>query len=304
MTQLRASNQSPEEPRVAVVIPCFNDGATLRESIESVLAQGEPCELVVIDDGSSESRTLAVLEEISSEGVRVLRQENGGPGAARNHGVSATSAPYVIPLDADDRLAPGAVTALADALDADASLALSWGDVVFFGDQTGLMRKADTLDPWLITYVNELPIATLVRRQALVGVGGWRARGYEDWALWMALAERGARGRRVPIPALEYRVQHGRNGSRDFADHQRLNDELRRLHAGLYARRRTAWRRSDAPLVLRLTLPVIERLPLSARRTQAILWLAGDAAYGRLRKTSRVRIARRLSPSRRRAARE
>jgi len=281
------------QPRVAVLIPCFDDGATILEAIESVESQGESCEVVVIDDGSRDEPTLALLEELAGRGVRVLRQENAGPGAARNRGLEATSAPYVLALDADDRLPAGAVMALADTLDADPSLALAWGDVEVFGDWAGPMRKADTLDPWLITYINEIPIAALVRRQELVPVGGWRARRCEDWSLWMSLAERGTRGVRIPKATLEYRVHGERNGSRDFADLLRVNDELRRLHQGLYRRRRATWRTSDAPLLLRLTLPVLERLPLvSPQRKKALSWLAADVAYRRLGTTAPVRLAR------------
>jgi len=113
-------------------------------------------------------------------------------------GVEATSADYVFPLDADDRLLPGALSALADKLDANPGLALVWGDYQLFGTRHYLQRTADTLDRWQITYQNDLPASALVRRSALLAAGGWELRGgYEDWDLWMALAERGERGARV-----------------------------------------------------------------------------------------------------------
>src|SRR5436190_12269548 len=103
--------------RVAVVVPCFNDGATLRETLGSLRDQ-EAHELVVVDDGSDDPATLETLRALEDEGVRIVRRENGGLSAARMTGVEATAAPYVFPLDADDALAPGALAALADALEA------------------------------------------------------------------------------------------------------------------------------------------------------------------------------------------
>src|ERR1700693_221016 len=97
--------------RVAVVVPCHNDGETLPETVRSVLAQ-EPTELVGVDDGSGDPGTTAVMQQLEEEGVRVVRQENRGPAEARMAGVRVTSAPYVFPLDADDVLLPGALTAL------------------------------------------------------------------------------------------------------------------------------------------------------------------------------------------------
>src|SRR5712691_7353690 len=97
--------------RVAVVIACFDDGATLREAVDSARAQ-EPVELVVVDDGSTDAGTLDVMRGLEAEGVLVVHQPNAGLPAARMAGVHATSAPYVSPLDADDELVPGALGAL------------------------------------------------------------------------------------------------------------------------------------------------------------------------------------------------
>src|SRR5207248_2059881 len=115
-------------PRIAVVVPCFDDGETLVEAVASLEGQ-EAHELVVVDDGSSEPRTLDVLAELERGGVRVVHRPNGGLSAARMSGVESTTAPYVLPLDADDALAPGSLATLADALDADPGAVMAWGDV-------------------------------------------------------------------------------------------------------------------------------------------------------------------------------
>ncbi|MGH3995429.1 MAG: glycosyltransferase family 2 protein, partial [Pseudonocardiaceae bacterium] len=118
--------------RTAVIVPCYEDGDTLQETVASVRDQ-EPCELVVVDDGSQAPETLRILEELESAGVTVVRQENRGVSAARMKGVAVTSAPYVFPLDADDTLVPGALTSLADVLDARPDLAAVWGFTEVFG---------------------------------------------------------------------------------------------------------------------------------------------------------------------------
>ena len=69
-------------PRVAVVVPCFNDGSTLHETLDSLEGQ-EPHELVVVDDGSTDPETLRVFEQLEERGVRVARRANGGLSAAR-----------------------------------------------------------------------------------------------------------------------------------------------------------------------------------------------------------------------------
>jgi glycosyltransferase involved in cell wall biosynthesis len=249
-------------PRVAVIVPCFNDGATLPETLASFEGQ-EPHELVVVDDGSNEPETLRVLAELESSGVRVVHRENGGLSAARMTGVDATESPYVLPLDADDELLPGALAALADALDASPQAALAWGDIDVWGELEARLAVARSLDPWLLTYLNDVPVASLLRRSALLEAGGWAmGSGYEDWDLWLALAERGFTGVHVPRPTLRYRRRSGRMLDDCTPRHGELYAKLRSRHPELFAARRANRRRSTAPLRAKVALPLVEALPL------------------------------------------
>jgi glycosyltransferase involved in cell wall biosynthesis len=273
-----------------VIIPCFDDGATLREAVDSAREQERIDELVVVDDGSRDAATLAVFESLEGDGVRVVHRQNGGLGRARMTGVEVTTSEYLFPLDADDRLRPGALAALGRALDADPSLSLVWGDYELFGERSFRQQTADELDGWQITYQNDLPASALVRRQALLAAGGWELRGgYEDWDLWMALAERGARGRRIPIVAYDYR-QHGRRMLADSAErHLEILRQLRQRHPQLFRNRRTAWRTSNAPMPLRLALPLLAAMPLTP--TQRRL-LGGAANHLARRRGARLLLAR------------
>jgi glycosyltransferase involved in cell wall biosynthesis len=246
--------------RVAVVIPCFDDGATIGEAVAS-LGGEEPHELVVVDDGSTDKATLRVLDALESGGVRLIRQENAGLSAARMAGVRATSAHYVFPLDADDLLVAGALGALADALDRDPEAKLAWGDVEIFGDFEGSVAGARSFDPWHLTYVSEIPVASLLRRDALLQAGGWQLRGYEDWDLWMAFAERGWGGVYVGRAVIRHR-QHGRRLAGSMLDSfGAVYARLRDRHRPLFEARRANWLRSDAPWRARLLFPLITALP-------------------------------------------
>src|SRR6059058_1411657 len=91
-----------EAPRIAVIVPCFNDGELVAEAVSSVIER-EPVELVVVDDASSDAGTADVLDRLRREGVPVVRHaRNLGLPAARMTGLRASSAPFVFPLDADD----------------------------------------------------------------------------------------------------------------------------------------------------------------------------------------------------------
>lgn len=89
------------EPCLAVVIPCFNEIATVERVIDRVLASPYTQEIVVVDDGSTDG-TREVLEKIDHPRVRVLLQaRNQGKGAALRRGFSEAQAPFVVVQDAD-----------------------------------------------------------------------------------------------------------------------------------------------------------------------------------------------------------
>lgn len=102
---------------VSVIIPTYNRADLLPDSIGSVLAQDyKDIEVVVVDDGSSDN----TREVVCAYGppVRYCRQENAGESAARNLGILSSVGDYLMFLDSDDKLLPGAVAKLAATLDA------------------------------------------------------------------------------------------------------------------------------------------------------------------------------------------
>jgi GT2 family glycosyltransferase len=107
------------EPQVAVVIPSWNSADLLPALLDSIAASGEEVELLVVDNGSRDG-TLELLRgrEVEHMGL----PENVGFATAMNLGAAATSAPFVLGLNADTVLAPGAIGLLAAALVADPRL--------------------------------------------------------------------------------------------------------------------------------------------------------------------------------------
>lgn len=267
---------------IAVVIPCFNDGEMLESAVASAETQDAEPEIVLVDDGSTDPATLVLLQQFDRRGIHVIRQPNQGPAPARMAGVRATDAEYVFALDADDMLAPGGLSRLGDVLDRHPEAAAAWGAVQAFGEVEYVGdRSPPALDPWEITFQNHLPIGSLYRRSALLDVGGWNfPGGYEDWDLWMSLAEQGGKGIGIPDVVACYRVQRGRRLSRSSRRHAERYVKLRARHPLLFAERRRNWQSSPAPMVVKLTLPAIEALPLSSSRKRMIGSAVVHLAYG------------------------
>ncbi len=115
-SNISVGTSSARTPRLAVIVTCWNYADYVVDAIESVIKQGRrDCELVVIDDGSTDNSWV----EICRMGVRAYRTENGGQRLACLRGLRETTAPFVLFLDADDELLPGALTEILSRLDED-----------------------------------------------------------------------------------------------------------------------------------------------------------------------------------------
>ena len=95
----------PTGPLVSVIIPAYNAGPYIADTLESALGQTYPHrEIIVVDDGSTDDTERRVEPYLRQ--IRYIRQENGGEGKARNRGLRAATGDYIALLDADDLLLP------------------------------------------------------------------------------------------------------------------------------------------------------------------------------------------------------
>ena len=159
----------------------------------------------------------------------------------------------MFPLDADDVLEPGALAEMADRLEAFPGAAFAWGDYAVFGSQSGRYRSPDEWLPWTLTYVNPYPVSSLFRRSTLEAVGGWRARDYEDWDLWLRLVGLGLGGIHVDRVVYRRRLADSRQLATDRADHQRVFAEIQARNRDVFARR-AELRASERPAAWKLAV--------------------------------------------------
>lgn len=193
---------------VSIVIPTFNDDpGHLREAVASALGQTVPVEVVVVDDGSDQPVTV--------DRVRVIRQDNAGVAAARNHGIRATSGEIIICLDADDALSPTyaaeAVYALADpgvTVVSPAKVCKFGADDAVWADE----RRDYTLPDF--AQRSRVAVTSAFRRRDWETAGGYdespamRCGGHEDHEWWVRLLGTvGGRTTTMPTAVLHYRVR-------------------------------------------------------------------------------------------------
>ena len=94
-------------PEISIVIPAYNAGPYLIDSITSVINQSFTLwELIVVDDGSTDNTAEIVNPFLTDERITLIRQTNKGVSAARNAGIKAARGRFITFLDADDYYYP------------------------------------------------------------------------------------------------------------------------------------------------------------------------------------------------------
>ena len=123
--------------KLSVIIPCYNHGAFLEETIQSVV-QSDPeriCEIIVINDGSSDSKTLDVLTKLKNEKLTVIDQENLGLAGARNKGIEISSCDYLLILDSDNKIRRDFILKFTDLQSSGVSFDMLHGNAEYFGER-------------------------------------------------------------------------------------------------------------------------------------------------------------------------
>ena len=196
-----------QQPLVSIIMPCWNSGKYIEESIASALAQTYPnIELIIADDGSDDEKTRAILETLDDPRIRVLHLEHGGPSAARNAAIQAANGTYILPLDSDDLIDPPYLAEAVDVLERDAAVGLVYCNTELFEAETGTWDLSHvTIEQLLVN--NAIPVTTVFRKADFDRVGGYapELRYFEDWDLWLSILGLGRRPFCLPKTYFHYR---------------------------------------------------------------------------------------------------
>ncbi len=196
-------------PKVSVVIPCYNQGKYLDETVESVLNQiYQDFEIIIVDDGSTEDFTKKLLHNYQKPKTRVIHTDNQGLASARNRGIKEAKGEYILPLDSDDKIGKEYLEEAVKILAEYPDIGIVYCEAVHFGSKDGiLVLPKYSLETLLIG--NIIFASAFFRKEHWEKVGGYNINmvyGWEDWDFWLSLIELGLKVYRIPKILFYYRI--------------------------------------------------------------------------------------------------
>jgi glycosyltransferase involved in cell wall biosynthesis len=202
---------SPERPLVSIVIPSFNQGRFIRETIQSCLDQDyRPIEVLVLD-GASKDDTVAVLQSFDAAELQWWSEPDRGVVDGVNKGLAKARGDIITIQSSDDVFLPGAIAAMVEALLAKPDAGLAYGDVELIDAESQLIGQDVQGDFDFCAYLGRLQYipqpGTCFTRAAYSTIGSWRdSVSYAaDADFWMRIASRFAA---IHVPRLVARYRY------------------------------------------------------------------------------------------------
>ncbi len=204
-------------PAFSVVVPAYDATRTLPSTLRSVLAQTyAEFELIVVDDGSAEPLEPLVASVCGGDPrVRVIRQRNAGPAAARNTGIRSAAADLVSVLDSDDLYMPEYLSSVRAALQRSPEAGIAFTDCWILNGESKRIYRETGLSTYgvdatelsgeellqALLALNFITASTVtIRKRAVEEAGGYatQLQGSEDYDLWLRIAAAGFGAVRPP----------------------------------------------------------------------------------------------------------
>lgn len=184
---------SKEKPLISVIVPFYNDGAHITQTIYSILNQTFPLfELFIINDGSTDRESIEKLKEIEllDSRIKVFHKENTGVSKTRDYGAkqASESSKYFVFCDSDDLLEPNYLELCFLSLETHPNA--GWAYTNSVGFESMEYEWNCHFDSEIMKYDNLLVLIAMIRKDVFWEVNGFSLEGknmYEDWNLWLKL---------------------------------------------------------------------------------------------------------------------
>lgn len=218
-------NYEGEKDLLSVVIPYYNLGNVLPETIESIKeSEYKDYEIIIVNDGSTDKESVDILKNYENDNqIRIINIENKGLANARNVGAEAARGEFVAFIDADDKIDKTFYRRAIDILHQYSNVSYVYSWVQYFEGSQGVWPTFNIHIPYLLC-ANMLAAYSVIRKNDFLNFGKNRIEmeyGMEDYDGWVSLAEHGYLGVSIPEKLNLYRVRKD-SMSRSFNKKMRI----------------------------------------------------------------------------------
>lgn len=227
-------------PKISIIVPCYNGAKYIRETLDCLQKQTiEEWECIIVNDGSTDN-SLEILKEYAEKDSRYkyIDKKNEGPAIARNTAIAASSGKYILPLDADDLIAPSYANKAIDYLEEHPKCKLVYCKARFFGDRNDTVQLP-VYNFHELPYENSIFCSCIYRRIDFDKTQGYNPNMIfrnEDWDFLLSLLSEDDDVYCLPEVLFFYR-QHGvtRNNNSD-EPHAYANLQMIINHPNVYSK--------------------------------------------------------------------
>lgn len=227
-------------PIVSIIIPAYNCGQYLAETLDSVLEQTyKSWECIIINDGSTDD-TAKLAQEYCNKNpqIKYFYQENQGPSVARNNGIRHSSGHFILPLDGDDIIEKTYIEKSIKHFQSHPQTKLVYCKAQLFGTEQGAWELPEYNYESFI-WLNSIFCSAMFRRSDFNKTSGYNPNmrfGLEDWDLWLSLLHEHDIVYQIPEGLFFYRKKVA---SRDSLAHEHLAEMQRQIvlnHPQIYGK--------------------------------------------------------------------
>lgn len=226
-------------PKVSIIVPCYNHAQYLGEALQSVLNQTFlNWECIIVNDGSPDQTEKVATEWTTKDDrFKYFVQEKAGVSAARNLGISHAKGEFILPLDADDKISFNYISLALNSFQEDTSLKIVYCVAEKFGDKSGI-SQLEPFSLFNLSRENMIFCTAMFRKDEWKRVGGYDLNmifGLEDWEFWIAILKNGGGVKCLDIVGFYYRIKsESRQTQISLENYKYLFEYISVKHAGFF----------------------------------------------------------------------
>jgi glycosyltransferase involved in cell wall biosynthesis len=199
-------------PKVSIVIPYYNHGKYIDETVASIdqIPDKDLYEVIIVNDGSTDDYSNERLRALEQTGkYTIIWQENSGVGAARNNGIKHAKGEFILPVDSDNTILPDYIYRALEIFQNQPEISIVYCDRNLFGETSGIC-KVGPFNLQRLMLDNFIDNCAVFRKSMIDEIGGYdtfrELAGLADWELWIRAARNGHKFYYIDEPLFNYRL--------------------------------------------------------------------------------------------------